>query len=45
MSSTVKIRGSKFGISVKLDPGASYEDIKKDTASEFRDAGKLTKIK
>ena len=41
MSSTVKIRGSKFGISVKLDPGASYEDIKKDTASEFRDAGKF----
>ena len=41
MSSTVKIRGSKFGISVKLNPGASYEDIKKDTASEFRDAGKF----
>ena len=41
MSSSVKIRGSKHGISVKLDPGASYEDIKNDVASEFRDAGKF----
>jgi septum site-determining protein MinC len=41
VSSSVKIRGSKHGISVKLDSGASYEDIKKDVASEFRDAGKF----
>ena len=41
MSSSVKIRGSKHGISVKLDSGASYEDIKNDVASEFRDAGKF----
>ena len=41
MSSSVKIRGSKHGISVKLDPSASYEDIKNDVASEFRDAGKF----
>lgn len=41
MSSSVKIRGSKHGISVKLDSGASYEDIKSDVASEFRDAGKF----
>ena len=41
MSSSVKIRGSKHGISVKLDSGASYEDIKKDVASEFKDAGKF----
>lgn len=41
MSSSVKIRGSKHGISVKLDPGASYEDIKNDVASEFKDAGKF----
>lgn len=41
MSSSVKIRGSKFGISVKLDNAASYEDIKRDVASEFKDAGKF----
>ena len=41
MSSSVKIRGSKHGISVKLDNGASYEDIKKDIASEFKDAEKF----
>ena len=41
MSSSVKIRGSKFGISVKLDSGASYEDIKQDIASEFKDAEKI----
>lgn len=41
MSSSVKIRGSKHGISLKLDANASYEDIKKDTASEFKDAGKF----
>ncbi len=41
MSSSVKIRGSKYGISVKLEPGASYEDIKNDTASEFAAAGKF----
>lgn len=39
MSSSVKIRGSKHGISVKIDTGASYEDIKRDVASEFKDAG------
>lgn len=38
MSSSVKIRGSKHGINVKLDSGASYEEIKKDTASEFKSA-------
>jgi len=41
VSSSVKIRGSKYGISVKLDPGAAYEDIKKDVASEFLAAGKF----
>ena len=41
MSSSVKIRGSKHGISVKLNSGASYEDIKKDIASEFSEAGKF----
>ena len=38
MSSSVKIRGSKHGISVKLDNGASFEDIIKDTATEFKNA-------
>jgi len=38
VSSSVKIRGSKHGISVKIDTGASYEDIKRDVASEFKDA-------
>ncbi|MBO5176102.1 MAG: septum site-determining protein MinC [Lachnospiraceae bacterium] len=41
MSSSVKIRGSKHGISVKLDAKATYDDIKKDMASEFRGAGKF----
>ena len=41
MSSSVKIRGTRHGISVKLDGGASYEDIKKDIASEFKDAEKF----
>ena len=41
MSSSVKIRGSKHGINVKLDSGASYEDIKKDVASEFKAAEKF----
>ncbi len=41
MSSSVKIRGSKHGISVKLDTKASYEDIKKDMASEFKGADKF----
>ncbi len=41
MNSIVKIRGSRHGISVKLDNGASYEDIKKATASEFKDAEKF----
>ena len=41
MSSSVKIRGSKHGISLKIDENASFEDIKKDTASEFKDAGKF----
>ncbi len=41
MSSTVKIRGSKHGISVKLDMAASYEDIKMDIASEFKAAEKF----
>jgi len=39
--STVKIRGSKHGISVKLDSEASYEDIKRDVASEFKAAEKF----
>ena len=41
MSSSVKIRGAKYGISVKLDVGASYEDIKQDIASAFKDAEKF----
>lgn len=41
MSSTVKIRGNKYGINIKLDASASYEDIKKDVASGFKDAEKL----
>lgn len=41
MSSSVKIRGSKHGISVKLDAKASYDEIKQDMASEFKDAGKF----
>ena len=41
MSSTVKIRGSKHGINVKLDNAASYEDILKDIATEFKNAEKF----
>ena len=41
MSSSVKIRGGKHGINVKLDANASYEDIKKDMASGFKDAEKF----
>lgn len=41
MSSSVKIRGGKYGINLKLDSNASFEDIKKDTASEFKDAGRF----
>ncbi len=41
MSSSVKIRGSKHGINVKLDNGASYEEIQKDIASEFKNAEKF----
>ena len=41
MSSIVKIRGSKHGISVKIDTGASYDDIKQAMASEFQAAGKF----
>ena len=41
MSSNVKIRGSKHGISVKLDNTASYEDIKQEIASEFKAAEKF----
>lgn len=41
MSSSVKIRGSKHGINVKLDTGASYDDIKTDIASEFKGAEKF----
>ena len=41
MSSTVKIRGSRHGISVKLENNASYEDIKLEVASEFKAAEKF----
>ncbi len=41
MNSSVSIRGSKYGISVKLADSASYEEIKRDTASAFQDAAKL----
>ncbi len=41
MSSTVKIRGSKHGINVKLDAQASFEQIKQDIATEFKDAEKF----
>lgn len=41
MNSIVKIRGSKHGISVKLDNSASYEDIKASIASEFKNAEKF----
>ena len=41
MGSAVKIRGSKYGINVKLDNNASYEEIKSSVASEFRDAEKF----
>ncbi len=41
MSSSVKIRGTKHGISVKLENNASYEDIKQDIASEFKGAEKF----
>lgn len=41
MSSTVKIRGTKHGISVKLAANASYEDIKADTAASFKEAEKF----
>lgn len=41
MSSSVKIRGSKHGINVKLDTGAAYEDIKRDIATEFKNAEKF----
>lgn len=41
MSSTVKIRGSRHGINVKLDSNASYEDIKLELASEFKAAEKF----
>ncbi|MBP3609092.1 MAG: septum site-determining protein MinC [Lachnospiraceae bacterium] len=41
MNSVVSIRGSKHGISVKLAESATYEEIKQNTASAFRDAAKL----
>lgn len=41
MSSSVKIRGTKHGISVKLENSASYEDIKKDIAVAFKEAEKF----
>jgi len=41
VSSSVKIRGTKHGISVKLENNASYEDIKQDIASEFKGAEKF----
>ena len=41
MSSSVKIRGNKYGINVKLTANASYEDIKKDIAVCFKDAEKF----
>jgi len=41
VSSSVRIRGSRHGISVKLDSGASYEEIKNDIAAEFKQAEKF----
>ncbi len=41
MSSSVKIRGSRHGINVKLDNGASYEEIRNDIATEFKGAEKF----
>ena len=41
MSSSVKIRGNKYGINVKLDTEASYEQIKQDIASGFKEAEKF----
>jgi len=41
VSSTVKIRGSKYGINVKIDTEASYEQIKQDMASGFKEAEKF----
>ncbi len=41
MSSSVKIRGNKYGINVKLATGASYEEICADIASGFKEAEKF----
>ena len=37
MSSSVTVRGNKYGICVKLSSTASYEEIKKDIALQFKD--------
>lgn len=37
MNSSVTIRGNKYGICVKLSSTASYEEIKKDIALQFKD--------
>ena len=43
MSSTVKIRGNKYGITVHIATDASYEEVKKDIALRFNEAEKLFK--
>ena len=37
MSSSVTVRGNKYGICVKLSSTASYEEIKEDIALQFKD--------
>lgn len=37
MSSSVTVRGNKYGICVRLSSTASYEEIKKDIALQFKD--------
>lgn len=41
MSSSVNFRGNKYGISVKIAENASYEEIKRDIASRFKEAKKF----
>ncbi len=43
MSSSVKIRGSRYGITVRIQADASYEEVKKDIAVCFREADSLFK--
>ena len=41
MNSSVTIKGNKYGILVHLSPVASYEEIKQEMATKFKDAEKF----